>query len=112
VPTDAAITGGVGAAVQSSGRSPQILKMGGEGQPANMDLMREGRQQDAGVGYPPDWEGWSAMDGLNRMFNDEEPVSSGIGLQLFDKDHNMPASGGYKPPVDFRAAYRKAWGLE
>jgi len=112
VPTDAAITLGVGAAVQASGRSADILKMGGEGQPPNMDLLRAGRQQDAGVGYPPAWEGYAAMDGLNRIFNGDKPVGSGIGLQLYDKDHNVPASGGYEPPVDFQAAFRKAWGIE
>lgn len=110
VPADGLITGGVGPAVQSSGR--ELAVMGGEGQSANVDLVRAGKQQTAGIGIPVEWEGYAAIDTLNRLFHGEQGVSSGIGLQVFDRDHNLPESGAYAPPVDFRAAYRAAWGVD
>ncbi len=30
---------------------------------------------------------------------------------MVDKDHNLPASGDFVPPVDFKAEYEKAWGV-
>jgi hypothetical protein len=30
---------------------------------------------------------------------------------MVDKDHNLPASGDYTPPIDYQAAYQKAWGV-
>ncbi|MBS1895657.1 MAG: substrate-binding domain-containing protein [Actinobacteria bacterium] len=111
IPYDAITTSGVGAALESSGKEGQLAIIGGEGEPANMALVRAGRQQDAGIGLAPAWEGWSAVDGLIRIFDGQEPVDSGIGLQIYEKGHNAPPQGGYVPPIDFKAAYRKAWGV-
>jgi hypothetical protein len=32
------------------------------------------------------------------------PADSGLGWQLADKDHGIPASGPFVPPIDFKAA--------
>jgi ribose transport system substrate-binding protein len=110
IPFDAATLSGIGAAIQASGRGDQLLIVGGEGYPPAVDLVRGGKQQDAGSGSAGGWEGYAAIDSLNRLFSGERPAPSGIGLQLFDKTHNVPASGGWDPPVDYRADYAKAWG--
>ena len=34
-----------------------------------------------------------------------------MGLQLFDAESNVPASGGYAPPFDYKAIYQQAWGV-
>jgi ribose transport system substrate-binding protein len=106
---EAVILGGVEAASRASGK--EVMLDIGEGNPEAMELLRSGRAT-YGAGLPAHWEGWSGIDGLVRILAGEEPVNSGIGLQLFDADHNMPASGGYNPPFDFRATYRKAWGVD
>jgi ribose transport system substrate-binding protein len=104
---------GLNAALQSSGRGDSIKVIGSEGDPAIMDIIREGKVgQQAGVGIPPQWEGYAAMDALVRLFAHKPVVGSGIGLQLFDKDHNIPPKGGYAAPIDFVAGYDKAWGVE
>jgi ribose transport system substrate-binding protein len=105
---DAITTSGVAQAAASSGRD--LLVMGGEGSAAGMDMLRDGKIT-AGAGNPLPWEAYAAIDNLNRIFNDEETVGSGIGMQLFDKDHNVPPSGEYKPPFDFVSIYEKAWGV-
>jgi ribose transport system substrate-binding protein len=110
---DSMITAGVGQALQAAGKNPHdFLSMGAEGDPAIMDLIREGSVQvQAGVGTPSRWEGFAGVDALIRVQGGDQPQSSGIGLQIFDADHNMPPQGGYEPPVDFEAAYFDAWGV-
>jgi ribose transport system substrate-binding protein len=106
---DAITTSGVAQAAAASGRD--LIVMGGEGSEAGMDMLRSGGKITGGAGMPLAWEAYAAIDNLNRIFHDEPTVGSGIGLQLFDKDHNVPAEGGFKPPVDYVAAYEKAWGV-
>ena len=78
-----------------------------------MDIIREGGVGvQAGVGTPARWEGFAGIDALLRLFAGDPVAGSGIGLQVFDADHNLPAEGRYVPPVDFESAYKKAWGVE
>ncbi len=86
-----------------------IVVIGGEGSSAGMDLVRAG-QITLGAGLPLGWEGYAAVDALNRLLQGQEPVPTGMGLQLFDKDHNVPATGAYAAPFDYAAIYAKAWG--
>lgn len=105
---DAVLLSGVSSAVASANR--RLLVMAAEGDAATMDLVRAGKVT-AGVGIPIEWEGYAGVDAINRLLHHEQPASSGIGIQVYDRDHNTPPSGPYRPPVDFRAAYLKAWGL-
>jgi ribose transport system substrate-binding protein len=110
VPADSVILGGIGAAIDASGRD--VTVMGGEGQEAAMALVRSGsRQMTAGVGIPSRWEGYAAVDALIRLFAGEKPVGSGAGLQVFDRDNNAGKAGAYEPDIDYVGAYRKAWGV-
>jgi ribose transport system substrate-binding protein len=108
-------TQSVAPAVMASGRKNDLFVMGGEGTAPVATLIREGRGVNAGAAYSVDWEGWAAMDAMNRLLNGEQPTGrgfpSGLGAQLYDKDRNLPPKGErYEPPIDFRAAYQKAWG--
>jgi ribose transport system substrate-binding protein len=109
---DGVLTSGVLGALRAAGRQGKVKVIGGEGQAPNMDLMREGTGQDAGVGVPTSWEGLAALDAVIHLLGGKEPQSSGIGLQVYDKDHNLPKSGPYAPPVDYVAEYYKAWGVK
>jgi ribose transport system substrate-binding protein len=48
---------------------------------------------------------------MNSLFRKEAPVDSGIGWTIADRTHNLPASGEFIPPVDFKTEFRKAWGV-
>jgi ribose transport system substrate-binding protein len=109
VPYDGAHTSGPAAAVMSSGRKDQLHVVAGGGLAPNMELVRKDAGQNAGYSTSLEWEGWAAMDALNRLFAGERPQPSGIGMMVFDAENNMPASGAWVPPVDFEAAYTKAW---
>lgn len=100
---------------------PEIMTLGGEGMPANMDLIRSGKETMA-MAVPNEWAGWLGVDVVNRLLAGEKPSqipNEGFGYQIIDKDHNIPPSGPYVPlhmetkkPVDFKAAYRTVWGIE
>lgn len=98
-------------AVQQSGRAGSIYVMGGEGFEDELNLLRNHLGVNAVMISPSDWTGWSAVDTMNSLFRGEKPAFSGLGWQLVDATHNLPASGPWKPPVDFKAIYEKAWGV-
>ncbi len=108
-PYDDLMTGGAAAAVVQAGRANDLISLAGAGFKPSVDLVRNGQGQTAGYIVSVPWEGYAAVDTLNRVLNGEEPESSGIGISFFDKEHNLPDSGSAKSPVDFAAAYEKAW---
>jgi ribose transport system substrate-binding protein len=113
VGTDTPLVAGIRTALKASGRADEVLVVAAEGQPWTMADLRDGLPV-VGVGGAHAWEGYQIVDNLVRLFAGEKPVSSGIGLQVYDEDHNVPSDveAGFIPPVDWRAAYSKRWGLD
>jgi ribose transport system substrate-binding protein len=112
VPYDSAMLLGISAALLESGRNDQIEAIAGEGFPTNIQLIRDNKGQDAANAFPSKWTGYAAIDSLNSLFHGAQPQDSGIGYKLIDRDHNLPPAGqGYEPAVDYKAAYKKAWGV-
>jgi ribose transport system substrate-binding protein len=110
-PFTAATLLSIAPAVQASGRASKLYVMGGEGFKPELDLLRTHQGVNAVMISPSDWTGWSAIDTLNSLFRGEKPAYSGLGWQLVDGSHNLPASGEWVSPVDFKAIYKKAWGV-
>lgn len=102
---------GIAPAVVQSGRAKDLYVMGGEGFAPELDLLRAGQGVNAVNIAPSDWTGWASIDTMNSLFTDKPIVDSGLGWQLVDKGHNLPPSGPFVPEVDFKAAYKKAWGI-
>jgi ribose transport system substrate-binding protein len=106
---DAIIFGGVAAGVRASNRDLILQCATGE---SSMDLVRNGTCS-GGIGYSLGWEAYSGIDALNRLFHGQRPVNSGMGLQAYDKEHNLPATGSsYQAPIDFQKIYEKTWGVK
>ena len=101
----------IGPAVAQSGRANDLYVMGGEGFADELDLMRTHQGVNAVMISPSDWTGWAAVDTLNSLFQHKQPAFSGLGWQLVDLSHNLPASGPWQPPVAFKSIYEKAWGV-
>lgn len=108
---DTAVELGIAAAVRSSGK--EIAVLGVEGLPNNVELIRKG-EQSMTTGYPFGWSAYAAVDGMIRLFAGEKEIgNSGAGYQVVDAEHNLPSSGEiYRPPVDYQALYREAWGIK
>jgi ribose transport system substrate-binding protein len=112
VPYDSAMLLGISAALLQSGRNDQIDVVAGEGFPTNLELIRSNKGEDAANAFPAKWTGYAAVDAMNSLFNGQKPQDSGIGYKMIDREHNLPPAGqGYEPAVDYKAAYRKAWGV-
>ena len=79
---------------------------------ANVALIRQGLFQTGTVGAPLEWGGYAMVDNLNRLFNGEAIVTDqGISSRLLNKD-NLPKAGVWEGDVDYRAAYKKVWGVQ
>ncbi len=104
---------GLQSAIRQSGRSGLVVG-GGDGAPPNLDLIRQGSQTFS-IALPYSWNTWGLADTLNRLLAGESASSlpeEGGGWQFVDAQHNLPATGTpYEPPVDYKAAYKKVWGV-
>jgi len=101
----------MGVAPSLGPQAGKLKVMGGEGFVEELTLIHEGKVTAVNV-ISSEWNGWAAVDTLNSVFRKEQPADSGIGWTMVDKDHGLPAQGeAFEPPIDFRAAYRKAWGV-
>lgn len=110
-PFTAATLLGIAPAVTQSGRAGKLYVMGGEGFAPELDLLRANQGVNAVNIAPSDWNAYAAIDLLNSLFTNKPIADSGFGWQLVDKTHNLPPSGPFVPKVDFRSAYKKAWGV-
>lgn len=113
VPLDAWFTTGLAQAISSSPRARDLTVVGTFGELPNIDLIRSGSTgETASAGFSAAQTGWAGIDAAIRIFAGQTPVPAGMGFQVVDKGHNLPAAGhGYTPPVDFEAAYKKIWGV-
>lgn len=102
---------GAAAAIAESGRSEELYVQGGEGFPDVVQIMVENGGIDSELGLPARWIGWAATDTVNRLMNGDEPADSGAGFQAIDKRNADDFANGYDGNVNYKAAYRKAWGL-
>jgi ribose transport system substrate-binding protein len=111
IPYTAAAILGIAPAVAQSSHKDQLYVMGGEGFEPELDLIRGNKGVSAVNVVASDWTGWAAVDTLNSLFLGHQPSDSGLGWTLADASHNIPAKGPFVAPVDFKGAYRQAWGL-
>lgn len=110
-PYTAATILGIAPAVTQSGRVGQIYVMGGEGFQPELDLMRAHQGVNAAMIAPSDWTGFAAIDTMNSLFRHQQPAYSGLGWQLVDAQHNLPASGPFTSDINYKAIYETAWGV-
>jgi ribose transport system substrate-binding protein len=117
---DAALTLGISQAVIQSGRNDAIVTLGGEGLPPNIQAIKAGKGQTMAAGSASERVGWATVDGLVRLFAGQPQVDEGLGIQTMDKDHALPVDPPYydgnigpdgKRLVDYKAAYKKLWGV-
>lgn len=99
-------------AIQSAGRTSSFCIVSTEGYAAATALIRGNDGICAETPFDSNWLGWGAVDTVIRVLDHQPAVYEGMGVQVIDATHNLPASGvDYKAPVNYKADYEKAWGV-
>ena len=104
------VTTGLLQAVKNSSAGRKLVVTGGEGSPTGIEALKVGPPPTAIVGYSAEWMGWALADTINRHLNGAALAPEGFGTRVVEQDH-APSGDRYEPAVDFKAAYRKAWGI-
>lgn len=99
-------------AVKEAGRNDMLI-VGGQGRSDGMQMVKDGRIPAITTARDMEWSGYAAIDTINRALQGQETVPEGLGFQLVDRENNLPKNNNdYVPPIDFKAAYLKAWGVQ
>jgi ribose transport system substrate-binding protein len=106
------IQDGMAQAIQSAGRTKTFALVSGEGYAPNVSLIRNQDGEAAVVPFDSNWLAWGAVDTVLRLLDHQPAVDEGMGIQLVDASHNLPADGqNYSAPVNYKADYLKIWGV-
>lgn len=99
--------------LQQGGLDGSSNAFGFDGNNANLDQIRNDGYEKATVGLSTMCLGYAAVDNLNRLLSDTEPLvgaEQGCANKLLTKE-NVPASGPWWGDVDVRPDYWKLWGV-
>ena len=62
------------------------------------------------IADPAEWMGWQATDELVRAFAAQPAADTPVAYRLIED--NAPTTAGWMGDVDFRAEYKRLWGLQ
>jgi ribose transport system substrate-binding protein len=106
------IQDGFAQAIQSAGRTKTLALVGTEGYAPNIALIRGQNGEAADTPFDSNWLGWGAVDTVLRLLDHKPAGYEGMGVQVIDPTHDLPAAGqSYSAPVNYQELYKKAWGV-
>lgn len=98
--------------VEQAGKADQIQVAGMDGDPANIEVMRNGGVQTLDVAFAFVETPWAAADAAARIFSGED-VPEGYPANKFlitqDNLNVLPESGTWEGPPDFKDKYLALW---
>jgi ribose transport system substrate-binding protein len=92
---DNEVLGAIAPALQAAGRVHNFIVAGGEGYPANLQLMRAERGETAAFAIDITDVGYTIVDNLIRLFAHKKTVDEAVAVLLVDKQHNLSRIGKY-----------------
>jgi ribose transport system substrate-binding protein len=92
---DNEVLGAIAPALQAAGRARNFIVAGGEGYPANLQLMRADRGETAAFAIDITDVGYTIVDNLIRLFAHKKTVDEAVAVLLVDKQHNLGRIGRY-----------------
>jgi ribose transport system substrate-binding protein len=103
--------------LKSAGLGEDLLGAGFDCNAANLELMRTNTIQTVCVADPRDWEAWATIDQANRLVEGEPPADQKIPFLLVDRDTldqltPEDLEKGWQGGIDFRAEFKKIWGVQ
>jgi ribose transport system substrate-binding protein len=106
------IQDGFAQAIQSADRTKTLALVGTEGYAPNITMIKNQNGEDADSPFDSNWLAWGAVDTVLRLLDHQPTVFEGMGVQIIDATHNLPAPGqNYSAPVNYQQLYKKAWGI-
>jgi ribose transport system substrate-binding protein len=105
--------GGARAALVNAGRrgnDPPFAIGAGDGDASDFERIRAGDHQTASIAEPLYLQGWQLVDELNRA-RAGQPPSGFIAAPRLITRADVPPGVVFDPPSDYRANYRRIWGL-
>jgi ribose transport system substrate-binding protein len=102
-------------AIEQAGRK-DVAIIGANGNPANLDFMRQDRVQTVSAAYPPGhYVGWQLVDQAMRGAARAKVAPFDIQVQMLDKSNIGPMGteemAVFKGLANYEAAFKKAWGI-
>jgi ribose transport system substrate-binding protein len=79
--------------------------------PTDPQMIENGSLQGV-MAYDANMSMWVIVDNMVRLLAGTQAVVVPSVFTLMDKEHNLPASGGFVAPVDYEKAYLKSWGVK
>jgi ribose transport system substrate-binding protein len=100
-------------ALKADGLLGNIIAVSGDGNSQNIGFVKSNTFQAADVALPLEWEGWGAVDDLNRMFNGTPAVDENVAFRLLvasNVNEATTSSNAYNGSADYEDAYCSSWG--
>jgi ribose transport system substrate-binding protein len=99
-------------AIQQAGLQDKVWVASFNGNARNLDFIRNDEVQAVDIGEALAWEGWAGVDNFLRIFNGMGPVDDdGVPARIMVKGNLPPPGHAWEGDCDFRAKYKKIWGL-
>ena len=106
---DAIIILAVAPALQQAGRTKMIVA-GGEGDPANLELIRRNKLRSSAFAVAVQDSGYPIADNMIRLLAHKRPVDQATAVLLIDKQHNIKRIHGYYNGFfPYAKYYSKLW---
>lgn len=96
--------------VRQAGKSGKVKVVSYEGDPQTIAMIKDGKYAMT-IADPAEWMGWQAADELARSFAGQAAQDTPVAYRLIVTD-NAPATPGWMGDVDFRAEYKRLWGVK
>lgn len=96
--------------LKTAGLLEDVMVVGYTAIGPGLDLIRSG-EMAASASAPQNWEGWAAVDNLNRIFAGQEAVEQNIPVRLITADNvrEIPEGEFWDGDVDYREPYTSIW---
>lgn len=96
-------------ALRTSSKKVTLLSQGGS-LPDEIQLIKNGTLQGM-MAQDIAMQAWTTTDFVVRSLAKVTTVPVPPNSTLVDKDHNLPASGGFTSTIGYQASYEKSWGV-
>ena len=96
--------------VRQAGKAGKVKVASYEGDPQAIAMIRDGSYAMT-IADPAEWMGWQAADELARAFAGQPAADTPVPYRLIVKA-DAPATPGWMGDLDFRAEYKRLWGMK